>query len=636
MRAIFARCIGLCAALLLVAAHAGADVEDSELRLASENWALAQKLVRSDKDWQSWLTGRRQLMDQWMSRPRDQADWVSGWGHELVDPLTQAPLRWTPEMPLPADGPGAQGKLRRAWMSWERSYNFDRVAEAARLYRLTGESRYAEWAAGQLDFYADNYSKWPLRTWNGKARMMGQSLDEATGTVVLIEAFRLLKGFASASRQLHWREQLFLPIVENLSDFNQGVNNIALWHAVAISVVGMQLDEPTLLRRGLDGAKGVRALLKAGITDDFLWYEGSFTYNAYVLRALAPLFINAALSGHAASLQGEMAQAKKMLLAPLQLRFDDGLLPTPGDANARTPAVELGLFFELYRALDTRIGRVEAQRRKGWETLVDPRLEPLPPLDALPPVRSVHLEATRMAMLKSGDWQVFVHYGQLTQHHAQEEALSPEIHFQATPLVADPGTVSYGSELHEKYFRRAIAHNSPLVDGGGQVGWNPGVMKRFDAAAATLAVSQPRYRPDAAAERTISLRDGELSDVVTIRLNPDVNGEHRLGFLFNTECAANLAGSFADEGSPVLPPMGNGTSFWQDTTVRSAPARWQAELDCGKKRFRLAVELSGPHRVYLASAPTTPLPKRRTVLYMELTGRAATMRTTLTPAGVTP
>jgi hypothetical protein len=499
------------------------------------------------------------------------------------------------------------------------------------MYRLTGEQRYAAWAASQLDFYATNYVSWPLRTWNGNARMMGQSLDEATGAIQLIETVRLLNQYTSVAQQTAWRDKLFIPITDNLRNFNQGVNNIALWHAVAIASVGMQFNLPTLTAEGLRGPKGVNALLKAGVTADSLWYEGSFSYNAYVLRALTPLFVFADLSGNNESLRSEKAIAVGLLLAPLQLRFDDGFLPTPSDANGRSKAIDLGLLFEVHRVLPTRIGRIEAERRKSWDTLLDPITSPLPPLEALQPVQSVHLEATRMAMLKTGKWQVFTHYGQVTQHHAQEEALSSEIYFQGVPIVTDPGTVSFGSQLHEQYFRKAVAHNVPLVDGSGQQGWSPGVFKNFNAADGTMAFSQPKYRQDADAERRISITADRLTETTSIKLNADVKTERRLGFVFNTDCKILIPDSMPIAHNALPPAGGTGFAFWQDIRLRTAPAQWQATLLCEGQKFNLSVELPSTHKLYSATAPTTPVPKRRNVIYMEGIGKAATMNMTLIP-----
>jgi hypothetical protein len=461
--------------------------------------------------------------------------------------------------------------------------------------------------------------------------MMGQSLDEATGVIQLIEAVRLLGNHASAHQQAIWRDKLFVPITDNLRNLNQGVNNIALWHAVAVASVGMHFNLPKLTTEGLSGPSGVQSLLKAGVTADSLWYEGSFSYNAYVLRALAPLFILADLSGNSESVRSDKSTAMGLLLAPLQLRFEDGFLPTPSDANGRSRAIDLGLLFELHRVLVTRIGRIEAQRRKTWETLLDPISAPLPPLETLQPVQSVHLEATRMAMLKTGQWQVFTHYGQVIQHHAQEEALSSEIYFEGIPIVTDPGTVSFGSQLHEQYFRRAVAHNVPLVDGAGQQGWSPGVVQTFDSANGTMTFSQPKYRPDAQAERKIALTAVRFTETTTIKLSPEAKTARRLGFVFNTDCQIELPDSMHVFGSASPPLGGTGFAFWQGISLRDAPAHWQASLLCDGKKFNLSMTLPGNHKLYSANAPTTPLPKRRNVVYMELLGRAATMEMTLTP-----
>jgi len=89
---------------------------------------------------------------------------------------------------------------------------------------LDGQYRYRDWAISQLDFYANNYLNWPLQNWNGKARMMSQSLDEAAAVIGLIDAVRLLTAEVKPHTGAIGLNRLFVPIVQNLSDFNQGVN----------------------------------------------------------------------------------------------------------------------------------------------------------------------------------------------------------------------------------------------------------------------------------------------------------------------------------------------------------------------------------------------------------------------------
>lgn len=603
----------------------------SPLRIAREDWVEAQRLVVNDSGWKQWLAERQKSVDEWLVRFNDRPEWISGWGHELVDPVTHAPVKWSRNTPEPKDGKGAQQKFKQAWVSWSRSYNFEMTLEAARLYRLTGNQRYADWSAKQLDFYAQNYSKWPLRTWNGKAQMMGQSLDEATGSIQLIEAVRLLGDSVAPERIIRWRDNLFFPIAANLADFNQGVNNIALWHSVAITLISWQFGDDKRAELALNGPKGLRSLVDTGITDDYIWYEGSFTYNNYVLRALTPLFVQSSLLGKSGFLQREMLLAQNMLLTPTQFRFNDGNLPSPNDGNARMKAIDLGLYASLYRIFPTRVGLIEATRRKGWDTLVDPMSVPKDAVQPLPMVVTKNFEAIRMAVLKSEFWQAFVHYGQAVQHHAQEEATSYELYGNARPVSVDQGTVSYGSEFHENYFRKGVAHNVPLINGEGQKDWASGIVENFDAKTNSLTVTQPNYRSDAAVKRTYTIKDNEFIDHVAISIKPANSKPQRIGMLFNSECPIVVKPGALGLSAHIPLPATKGFGYWTSVSAFRPPPAWSVTLNCLNGSYTLGVSGSVSHTVHLASVPATPLPARRHALYLEMLGNAATYEFRLTP-----
>jgi hypothetical protein len=610
------------------------QADNLPVRVAKENWDQARQRVATDNSWKAWLKSTQTSLDVWMSRPRDQADWISGYPHDLIDPVTNLPLKCSPEMPKQPPTTTATRKLHAAWVARARESNFEKVLEASRMYLLTDDRRYAEWAAKQIDFYADNYARWPLQQLYGsKSRMMGQGLDEATATTKLIDAVRLLKDFVSVERRNTWRDKLFLPIVDNLRNVDVGVNNISLWHAAAMTEIGLQFGDERLYREGLDGPKGIRAIMKAGVTDDFIWYEGSFGYQTYVLRALAPLFVQASLLGRASDLKREMLIAQNMLLAPLPLRFDNGMLPNPGDSTGRLKAIDIGFQLEMYRTMPTRISLIEASRKKNWDTLLDPVDIDLKVAAPMPVVKSINLDSIRMAVLKADGWQVFLRYGQRTIHHSQEDALSTEIYFRDLPISSDPGTVLYGTSLHEDYFRRSVAHNIPMVDGQGQRGWDPGVMVSFDAKTSSLVASQPQLRKDASATREISIRGGQLMDRLSLRLNPEVRGEKRLGFLFHSDCAVELLRGQMDPEAVAPAPMGRGFSFWEKITVRQAPKDVQARLRCGETEFLVDMKMSAASRIYTAKAPSTPLPKKRSVIYVEVVGRDASVEMRLRPSG---
>ena len=133
------------------------QTDNLPVRVARENWDQARQRVATDNSWKAWLKSTQTSLDVWMSRPRDQADWISGYPHDLIDPVTNLPLKWSPEMPKQPPTTTAARKLHEAWVARARESNFEKLLEASRMYRLTDDRRYAEWAAGQIDFYADNY-----------------------------------------------------------------------------------------------------------------------------------------------------------------------------------------------------------------------------------------------------------------------------------------------------------------------------------------------------------------------------------------------------------------------------------------------------------------------------------------------
>lgn len=269
------------------------------VRAATENWSNARKLIASSPGWATWLNQKRAAVDHWYSQTRDRADLVAGLPNDYVDPVTGAALSWVDDSPEPAAGTTDRQKAyKAAWVAILRQVNIGYALDAARLYQVTSDAKMAETAAAQLDFYADNYGKWPLRTAIGNSRMFGQTLEEATTVLSMLETAHALGAYATPARKAKWRDGLFLPIANNLQAYSWGsLNNMNLWCAVATAAIGMELGNATWTDAGLTGPRSVAAVMTQGVTTDGIWYEGSFAYNNYVLVALARLFDLAAING---------------------------------------------------------------------------------------------------------------------------------------------------------------------------------------------------------------------------------------------------------------------------------------------------------------------------------------------------
>lgn len=605
------------------------DPNGSPVRSPKEDWSGARIRVHEDPSWQAWLSGQRADLDEWMAEPRDKAEYVAGWWHDFVNSTDGGFLTWTPTPPR-----DAPPKVFGGWVFGLRSRNGNHMLEAARLWRLTGERRYFDWAASQLDFYAANLANWPLQDSKSKSRLMHQSLDDATMLVRFVETARLLEGevpeasrSAWAERRRRWVDNLLHPMAMLLDETFQRVHNIACWQRSAMAMTALYTRDEALWKRAVDGEFGVRRQVRDGITSDYFWLEQSLGYNSYVVSAFLPLFTMAGIEGRMREFQAEAEAVENLMIAPAQIAFDDGRLPTPADSTGisrRSP--DLAFLASARRLFPTSKGIAHSKGTRNWDNLLDPPDDAFATTVSPPSLlelrkTSLNLESSRFAMLRRDGWQVFFHYGQLDRSHAQAEALNYEAHFGDIDVTHDAGTVGYGSPLHRGYYTTVAAHNVPVVDGEGQQGWDEGKLLGFSAAEATVSASQPAYRKNADARRTLSIHEGALQDSTTIETRD--GAAHRLGIIVNIQ-------------GKVLPPS-------SATTLTSPPfAHWSAahewrtegplelEAHIEGRKFLIRVTGPGPLRVVHATVPDAP-PRQREAVYVEANGTAATFLTQWIP-----
>jgi oligo-alginate lyase len=570
-----------------------------------ENWEGAALIVKGNQGWRNWLAGRKQFIDDWMVKYRDHNEWVAGPSFDFTDSFSGSRLEWSADRPPPIATTGPEARLFGGWVALFRRTQAERMVEAARIYRLTGEKRFAEWAAAQLDFYADGYRHWPTRKRVGLARLGENSLDESNLVVKYAEVSRLLDSYPSRERRQNWNKNLFGAIGENLAVSFHGLNNISVWQRVAMAVIGLETQDSALVRQALDGEQGLLRMLSQGINSDYMWAEGSIAYGNYIVYAMLPLLQHAALSGDGSvwqTLSNQMVSVENMMLMPLYLRFPDGYAPTPSDGN-RMKAPDNTLFLMARRVFPTTIG-LDEERKRGtsWEALIDPPVE-AGKTGSLPEVRSRNLEASRMAVLRKGNWQVFFHYGQSTKFHAQEEALTFEAYYEDVPVSYDTGSATgYGSALQEKYFSRVAAQNVPTVAGRGQESWAKGSLIAFEPERAVEA-EQTAYRRDASAKRRLVIDGDTLEDIVTVSDHAKQSPGSSAGTVLNLNC--DLTADDRSTGLQVLSglPESGGFEFWKDVRSYESTDARTYEIKCSGKPLRLTFFLPGHFQVFVGTAP---------------------------------
>ncbi|MBI5693227.1 MAG: heparinase II/III family protein [Verrucomicrobia bacterium] len=591
-------------------------------RAAREDWIGARRRVKEDSVWAEWLKREREVVDRWMAKHQDRVEWLPGWSHDGVSPKDGSRVRWTEQIPheeveyfsSPSD-PKIEitPKLHAWWVVTFRGTHVGTMVRAAQLFRLTGEPKYAEWVTGQMDFYADNFLKWEPQRSGHPARLFWQTLTEATNLTKFTEAVRLLGDAATPEQRRRWKQRFFDPEVKALNSTMKSIHNIATWQRCAVAQVALLFGDEAMWREALNGTFGLRRQMAEGITSDYLWYEQSVGYNSYVVRAVMSLFTAAGICGRADELAHEMATAENLMLAPLYLRFPDGQLPNPADSGGISRAPNRDLFAETYRVFPTTLGLEEAAKVRDWNTLLDPPW-PSPRAVVLPEVASRSFESSRMAVLKSGGWQVFVHYGQVTRSHAQREALNFSAFYGNTDVTHDPGTVGYGSPLHRGYYTRGLNHNVPLVNGEGQDGVDAGELREFSANPARVAVAQPKYRPDARAARTVAIEGDSLVDTAVVE---STKGRQRLGWALHLQGRVRLPAEFRSaEDLRTKRPAEFGQ--WREVVGATLRDRLEFDVDYGKGVVvRVVLATPGEFRVWRGSSPDVP-PTRRESLYLEL------------------
>lgn len=615
------------------------DPQGHPWRAAREDWDGARQRVAQDPAWAKWLTDERTAVDSWTKNHHDRVEWVAGWSHDGVSPKDGSKVTWVDKIPgeevqfftSPSD-PHIEitPKLKAWWVVSFRDRNTEMMVRAARLFRLTGDKAYAAWVAGQMDFYATHYLEWEP-TKDG-ARLFWQTLTEGSNLVNFTSAVRLLGDYATAAQLDAWRTKFFEPEVAVLNKNFQQIHNIATWQRCSVAQVALLFHDEAMWKDAIDGKFGLRAQMAEGVTSDYLWHEQSLGYNGFVVQATLTLFTTAGLYGRAGELAQEMNVAENLMLSPLYLRFPNGMLPNPADNVGLPRAPDRVLLADAAHVFPTTIGLREIAKRRDWQALLDPP-EPAPRgKEQLPEVTSRNLETSRMALLKSGPWQVFFHYGQHTKSHSQSEALNYAASFNGTDITHDTGVVGYGSPLYKGYYTRGANHNVPLVDGEGEeTPPEEGQLLSFSASPATVAASQPGYRKDARAQRSLAIDGNKLIDTASIET---VDGQKKtLGLTLHVQGKVKLPASFqaAEKFADHRPEP---FTRWRD--VRGATFHDQADFDVVYSDgtvLHVTLTTPGEFRLWHGDTPDSP-PRRRESFYLELTQPAAkaVFTTTFAPA----
>jgi oligo-alginate lyase len=585
-------------ALLVLISSFCPPIHAGEMDNAVEDWGKARSLTALPGPWRDWLAWRKTQLRKWMTASNDDLNEPVGWMHDYIDPTGKATLHWTKEHAIPTR---TQAKARAAWVAHYRAYNFRQLIEAARLYRLTGDTAFKFWALDQLDRYAAGYKSLPLNNWGGKARIMYQTLDEALILIDALEAIRILRYDISNDKLDYYKRYLVNPIIENFKTSNMG-GNISIWQATATYISGLVFDDRSLRDRGLTSEQGLLRLIESGITKDGFWHESSLSYQAYVVRAIYPAVMNAKREGQTDAYETLRKACEKLISSAMSLRVTTDVLPNPSDSIGKPEFLSKQLYLDIFRGIPTDIGAEAIKTTKNWDALLAPegkgtalQLNPLKK-------QSRNFEDSRFAMLHNKEWTAFFKYGDKSGRHAHADKFNVDIFFNGTAVIADPGTTAYGNALHDSYFKRAAAHNTVTLNGTGPKKWG-GEQIDFNSSKFKITASDANFAPGMMVSRRIEIDLNGITQTTSVK-NSNKN-ESQVAMFFSTDCAPKIpTQSDAPPRGPKAIPDGyeNVQVIWSKHSTQYI----DFALDCNQNLLRLSIESTTKGSFSIGLAPKHP------------------------------
>ncbi|RLQ96128.1 heparinase II/III domain-containing protein [Falsibacillus albus] len=350
----------------------------------------------------------------------------------------------------------------------------------ATAYALSGDTEYAEAAAGILDQYADIYPNWEKQTRGGK--MYWQSLDESVSMVDMSYSYDLIynSGILSDQEKANIELNLLRASAENISQNDMDRSNWQAWHNAAIGMVGFVLGDRGLMESAINGNHGFYYQMKNSVLDDGFWWEGSIAYHMYTLRALNYLIEGAENWGY--DLYAD-PNVKKMFDVPIEYAYPNLQLPFNNDgggygSSLLDPVSTRGDYeyegaFAYYK--DPLYDWVLQQRyrnvpREGDYALFHGADDLGEPVNTSIP--SHNFENAGMGILRAGTYPeqnyVLMDYGPYGGSHGHADKLHIDLFGKDTVLAPDFGTPSYGNSLYQDWYKQTISHNTVAVDGKSQ------------------------------------------------------------------------------------------------------------------------------------------------------------------------
>lgn len=521
-------------------------------------------------------------------------------------------------------------------------WNYSKTCRnAAVLYGIDGEPRWAEWAKQVLLFYADHYEQYPLHDRHGGAshtsgKVMCQTLSEASWLCLLAQGFHILKlqNVFTLKEIHHITNKLLLPALDVIASNPAGISNWQTYHNAAKALVAAALGDRERMMEVLnDPANGFYFQMEHSLGPDGFWYEGAWGYHFYTLEAQTLIV----LAGESFDMKlYEEPRFQSMYRAPLECMFPDGTLPPIHDSGE----VKLKKYAHLFEFASRYIGIGQeiVQRSGARDSLYsllfgfeEDSAAQTPPAQSVLQHGFVHLEKAGMLYMKQQADSIengrlaMIDYGEHGGWHGHQDKLSLLYYAGGHPWLTDAGMLPYGNPIHFEYFKQTVAHNTVVVGGRSQAEAEGHilVMQTHGDGALEAIMDVSGAYPDAVLKRKIILKEDILLDVFHVRCDEEQNVDwiiHTQGVPVGSVEGAENIPEWSDaaeeavgihDGYSYLCHSNSGKITGNQWTMQW---QWNRESAANDRLTLIALDTQAGEELYLAESMAMPSIGKRSSL----------------------
>ena len=587
----------------------GVDWEKVKFRVETQGWA------------KSIVSGMKANVTTTQSRYAEPPLGESGWFHDYYCPKDARRLVFDWQKPTEHRCEGCGTVYRgspydEVWRAAVHDAIISAIGSAAVVYRITGEMEYMQYAREKLLWYAEHYDQYPPHGKHaGKGRIGAQSLDEATQTVELAQAYWDICPDLSPADRTTIAEKLLIPAARFIHSQTRTIHNIHSWHNAAVGLVGFAVGDKELVQAAIEGPAGLNAQITKGIQDDGFWYEGSIGYHFYTISSMEPLVLAARAQKYPIA---DMDRFLRLYSAPLALAFDDGQFPANNDGWGGMHLLNLPQYYEVASAVEPQseflglLGRAYKDRKRTAVAALLYGPDVIAISEAFVPESNL-LKESGIAILRKDKTNAYLKFGPHGGGHDHNDRLNLILYHDGHVIVPDLGTSGYGIPLNGQWFRSAAAHNLLIVDGKKQANCG-GELGEFAAERVSASVS--KAFEGVTIRREIGLIDNGIED----RVGAESDKEHTYDLIYHVRGTLELCSVVTQAAEPL---KGDGYPMLKNLQKGKAEGTCEASFKLRDTAGQLVLRLESdrPYEVFTGTCPDNPADKTMAFVMVRSTGK---------------